>query len=218
MESPQNIDRRQDAVKVAQRYLRRERVVSSLTAIGVAAVFLGTYFLSSLLIAVGVGVAIVVLLRLPIVSPDGSVRLTTTADPETVLASFTGPTPPVLAFQWGIADTVCIEEGTAMYHISYLFGLRSVTVGVESERVSSDDDTQVIELRVTTNQQPWSTYTVRVSRRNAQTVVEYDYASARQFGLRRIPQRVVAARFREAALEAQGYAVDSRTEQIGLIG
>lgn len=105
-----------------------------------------------------------------------------------------------------------------MYHLSYLFGLRSVTVGVESERISSNDDTQVIELRVTPNQKPWSTYTVRVSRRNDRTVVEHDYASARRFGLRRIPQRVVAARFRDAALEAQGYTVDDRAERIGLTG
>lgn len=101
MESLQNTDRPQDAVTVAQRYLRRERVVSSLVAVGVAAVFLGTSLVSSSLVAVGVGTAVLVLLRVPIVSPNGSVRLTTTADTETVLASFTGPTPPVLVFQGG---------------------------------------------------------------------------------------------------------------------
>lgn len=216
MELPQTTDRPQNAVTVARRYLRRERVVSSLVAVGVAAAFLGTFLVSSLPMAVGVGAAIVVLLRVPVVSSNGNARLTTTADPETVLVSFTGPTPPVLVFQWGIAETVSIEDGAAMYHIPYLFGLRSVTVGVESERVSSDDDAQVVELRVTANQQPWSTYTVRVSRRNGRTVVAYDYAAGRRFGLRRIPQRVVAARFRDAALEAQGYTVANRTEEINL--
>lgn len=215
MGSPKTTDRPQDAVTVARRYLRRERVVSSLVATGVVAVFLGAYLVDSLLLAVGVGVAMLVLLRVPIIRSSGSVRLTTAADPETVSASFTGPTPPVLVFQWGIADAVSVENGTATYHISYLFGVRSVTMTVQSERVATDDDTQIIELEIAADEEPWSTYTVRISHRTDRTIIEYDYASTRRFGLRRIPQRMVATRFRDAALEAQGYTVDVRTERIG---
>jgi hypothetical protein len=122
----------------------------------------------------------------------------------------------VLVFQWGIADAVSVERGTATYHISYLFGMRSVTITVHSERVATADNTQVIELEVTANEQPWSTYTVSIFRHTDRTIIEYDYDSARRFGLRRIPQRMVATRFRDEALEAQGYTVETRTERIGL--
>jgi hypothetical protein len=48
------------------------------------------------------------------------------------------------------------------------------------------------------------------------TVVEYEYTADRRFGLRRVPQRIVANRYRDEALEAQEYVVVEQDEQYGV--
>ena len=48
------------------------------------------------------------------------------------------------------------------------------------------------------------------------TVVEYEYTAHRRFGLRRVPQRIVTNRYRDEALEVQGYVVVEQDEQYGV--
>ena len=212
----QDVDRPSDAVAVANRYLRRERPLSALVALIVVAIFVGTFLATSLVPALVIGAALVLLTRAPIIRSRGSVRLQTDADVESVVDSFTGATPPVLAFQWGIADRISTEDGRVRYHISYLFGLRSVAVTVETETEIAANGTQHVELTVTANERPWSTYAVRISRTADRTVIEYEYEADRRFGLRRIPQRLVAVRYRDEALSAQGYTVVDRDEHFGV--
>lgn len=178
-----------------------------------AAGFVGTFVLTSLVPAAVVGALLIAVARAPIIESRGTVRLRTDEDIESVFESFTGPTPPILVFQWGVADEILTGDGTATYRISYLFGLRSTEVSVGTRTNRTSDSGRRIELEVTVGGQPWSTYVVTVDTRDDGTVVEYEYTAERRFGLRRLPQRIVAKRFRDEALEVQGYATVERDEQ-----
>jgi hypothetical protein len=184
----------------------------------VVGVFLGTYLATSLVPAVLVGAGLVVVTRTPLVQPHGNARLRTDEQPEAVVESFTGPTPPVLVFQWGIADEVIADGGPATYRLTYLFGLRSVEVTVDTRTVHVPDSEHQIELEITVGGQPWSTYVATVDTENGQTIVEYEYTTDRRFGLRRFPQRYVASRYRDKAPGAQGYVVVGRDEQYSIAG
>jgi hypothetical protein len=216
MPSTRTVDRPQEARAAAKRYLRRERPLSALIVVLAVAGFLGTFVATSLVPAVVVGVLLIVVARAPIIESRGAVRLRIDGDAESVAESFAGPTPPVLVFQWGIADEVTDGDGTVTYRLSYLFGLRSIKVTVETRTAHTSDGDHRIELEVTVGGQPWSTYVVTVDTRDEGTVVEYEYTADRRFGLRRIPQRIVAKRYRDEALEAQGYVVVERNERYGV--
>ncbi|ESS03438.1 MAG: hypothetical protein A07HR67_01836 [uncultured archaeon A07HR67] len=203
MPSTRPVDPPREALDIAKQYLRRERPLSALVVVLVAAVFLGTFLATSLVPAVVVGVLLIVVARAPIIESRGTVRLRTDEDAEYVAESFTGPTPPILVFQWGIADEILTGNGTVTYRLSYLFGLRSVEVTVDTRTGRTPDGGRRIELELTVGGQPWSTYVVTVDTRDDGTVVEYEYTADRRFGLRRIPQRIVAKRYRDEAFEAQ---------------
>jgi hypothetical protein len=216
MPSTRPVNRPREALDIAKRYLRRERPLSALIVVLAAAGFLGTFFATSLVPAVLVGVLLIVVARAPIIESRGTVHLRTDEDAESVVESFTGPTPPILVFQWGIADEIRTGDGAVTYRLSYLFGLRSVEVTVETRTDRTPDGGRRIELELTVGGQPWSTYVVTVDTRDGGTVVKYEYTAERRFGLRRIPQRLVAKRYRDEALEAQGYTVVERNEQYGV--
>jgi hypothetical protein len=215
MSARTDVERPDEALTVTRRYLRRERPLSALVAVvGVAMVVL-TYLATSLLLAVVVFVVYLAVVRAPIIRPRGTVRLETDDDPEAVVDAFTGPTPPVLVFQWGIADGITADGETVTYRVSYLFGLRSVDMTVRA-RTNLTPGERTIELAVTANDRPWASYTVNIYEERDRTVVEYEYTADRRFGLRRVPQRIVAKRYRDRALEAQGYVVTERDEQYGV--
>ncbi len=212
----QDVDRPQAARNVAKQYLRRERTASGLLTVLVVSVFLGTYLATSLVPAILVGAGLVVVTRAPLVQPRGNVRLRTDEQSEAVVESFTGPTPPVLVFQWGIADEITAEDGAVTYRLTYLLGLRSVEVTVDTRTVRVPSGERQVELEVTVGGQPWSTYVATVETKDSKTIVEYEYTTNRRFGLRRLPQRYVATRYRDEALRAQGYVVVGRDEQYSI--
>jgi hypothetical protein len=216
MPSTRTVDRPQEARAAAQRYLRRERPLSALIVVLAVAGFLATFVATSLVPAVVVGGLLIVVARAPIIESRGTVRLRTDEDAESVAESFTGPTPPILVFQWGIADEILTGDGTVTYQLSYLFGLRSVEITVDTRTDRTPDGGRRIELELTVGGQPWSTYVVTVDTWDDGTAVEYEYTADRRFGLRRVPQRLVANRYRDEALEAQGYAVVERNERYGV--
>lgn len=191
-------------------------MASGLLIVLVVSVFLGTYLATSLLPAVLVGAGLVVVTRAPLIQPHGTVRLRTDEQPDAVVESFTSPTPPVLVFQWGIADQITAEDGQVTYRLTYLFGLRSVEVTVSTRTVQVPDGECQVEMEVTVGGQPWSTYVATVDTKHGQTIVEYEYTTNRRFGLRRLPQRYVANRYRDKALRAQGYVVVGRDEQYSI--
>jgi hypothetical protein len=216
MPSTRTADRPPEALAVAKRYLRRERPLSGLIVVLAVAVFLGTFVATSLVPAVVVATLLIVVARAPIVESRGTVRLRTDEDAESVAESFAGPTPPILVFQWGIADEILTGDETVTYRLSYLFGVRSVEVTVDTRTDRTPDGGRRIELKLTVGGRPWSTYVVTVDGRDGGTVVEYEYAADRRFGLRRVPQRIVANRYRDEALDAQGYGVVDRDERYGV--
>jgi hypothetical protein len=214
MTSTSAAERPGSALPIAKRYLRRERPLSVLVAVLAVSLFVGTYLAASLLPAVVVAVLLLVALRAPVLQSSGSIRLRTDADPGTVADSFAGPTPPVLALQWGIADEVTSDDGTATYRISYLLGTRTAEVTVDARRETTPDGNPRIEMEITENDEPWATYTATV-RSDDDTLVDVAYASDRRFGLRRLPQRFVAERYREEVLTVQGYSVVDRESRVG---
>jgi hypothetical protein len=216
MPATQEVERPQAALAVARQYLRRERTLSALVGVLPASVFVGVFLATSLVLALVAGAVLVVVVRVPLVRSHGTVRLRTDDDVATVVDSFTGPTPPVLTFQWGIADKITATESKVTYHVSYLLGLRSVDVTVYTRTDTTSSGERRVELEVTVDEQPWATYTATISRQNGQTVVDCEYASDRRFGLRRVPQRIVAERYRDRSLAVQGYTAVERNEQYGV--
>ncbi|WP_226023924.1 hypothetical protein [Halomicrobium salinisoli] len=210
------IDPPPEAVSIAEQYSRRERPLSAFVVLLAVSAFLATNLLTSLLPAIAVAAVSIVVARAPILQSYGTVHLRTDDDPETVVESFTGPTPPVLAFQWGLADEVETADETVTYRTSYLFGLRTAAVTVHREAETAADGTRSVELDVTANDQPWATYAVTIRAGDDHTVVDVEYESNRRFGLRRLPQQFVADRYRDDALTAQGYTVVERDSHFGL--
>ena len=66
------------------------------------------------------------------------------------------------------------------------------------------------------NDNPRATYTATVRDAADHTIVDVEFTSTRRFGLRRVPQRLLAERYRDAALVAQGYTVVAREGHFGL--
>ncbi|GGN11027.1 hypothetical protein [Halarchaeum nitratireducens] len=211
-----DIERPPEALDVVTRYLRRERPVSALVVVLAVSLFLGTYLATSLLPAVVVAAVLLVTARSPVLQSRGTFRLRTDAERDAVVDEFTGPIPPVLALQWGAADEVTTDDGVAIYTVSYLFGLRSVAVSVRTRTDAAPNGDCLVESEVTVNAQPWATYTSTIGETNDRTVIEVEYTSNRRFGLRRIPQQLVANRYRDDALAAQGYTVVERDAHFGL--
>ncbi|WP_416840545.1 hypothetical protein [Haloferax sp. DFSO52] len=216
MPSTQPIERPEEAHAVATQYLRYERPVSALVAVLVVSLFLGVFLATSLLPALAVGALLVIVARAPLVQSNGTIRLRTDDTPESVLEAFTGPTPPVLAFKWGVADEITREADAVSYRVPYLFGVRSVRVTVRTQTETTADGTHHVELNVSVNDQPWSTYTATISPTDDQTSIHVEYTSERKFGLRRLPQNFVAQRYRDEALSAQGYTVIERDARVGI--
>ena len=215
MPSGTDAGRRREATAVAERYLRVERLASNSFAVLAVAVFLGTGLLTSLLPAVVVGLLLVGVARAPVLQTSGTVRLRTDDGPDAVVDALTGPTPPVLPLQWGIADEIDADGDAVTYRTSFLFGLRTATVTVRTRTETAPDGSRRVELDLEENGDPWGTYTADVSG-GGRTEVDVEYASKRRFGLRRVPQALVAGRYREEAFAAQGYTVVERRRKVGL--
>ena len=215
MLSETDAGRRREATAVAERYLRVERLASNSLAVLTVAVFLGTGFLTSLLPAVVVGLLLVGVARAPVLQTSGTVRLRTDDGPDAVVDALTGPTPPVVPLQWGIADEIDADGDAVTYRTSFLFGLRAATVTVRTRTETAPDGTRRVELDLEENGDLWGTYTADVSG-DGGTDVDVEYASDRRFGLRRLPQALVTGRYREEAFAAQGYTVVERRKVVGL--
>lgn len=112
MPSTEEGDRRKAVGKPIERYLLVERSLRVVLILLISAVTFATYVASSLAPAVAVAAGMVLIARAPILQPRGTVRLETDADVETVAASFSGDMPPILAFQWGLADDIRSEGAT----------------------------------------------------------------------------------------------------------
>ncbi|WP_239638883.1 hypothetical protein [Halorubrum californiense] len=210
-----NLSASKEVHEVVQQYLRRERPLNALVVVFSVLIFLGVYSLTSLLPAVLVGGTLLVGMRLPILQSNGTFQLRTEERVDTVIDDFTGPTPPVLALQWGVADEVSVEGGTASYAVSYLFGLRAADVTVRTETYSNPDGDKMVELEVTTDGQDWATYTATINDTGEQTAITVTYNSDRRFGLRRVPQQLIVNQYRDDALSAQGYSVVARDSHFG---
>ena len=242
---------------VVRRHHRAERAANWLTALAAAGAFLAAFVAFSPMPAMGVAVVVATALRVPAFRRSGAVRLRSAAEPEAVVEAFASATPPVLAFQWGIAvevvpggsgagggsgadsevdlspeaDTTPETDAgpTATYEISYLLGLRSVSLDLDvdvtrpaesREGTVPADAVAVVDIDATVDGRPWGAYeaTIRAAEGAAEsqsgdpgTVVDVELRPTRRFGLRRLPQTLVAERYYADALAAQGYEVLDRT-------
>ena len=135
-------DARRSAVRsIAKRYRRAERAVSWLVALSVAGAFLTAFALADLLPALAVGAVLLVAVRAPVLRRRGTTRLLTDASPDAVIEEFASATPPVLAFQWAVADEVRpTPEGTGgAYEHSSLVGLRTYSLEIATETEAHAD-------------------------------------------------------------------------------
>jgi hypothetical protein len=211
------VDVPSDAAAAARRYRRLERPLSGAVALLVGAAVAASLVLLPVVQALLASLTVVALVRFPVFRSSGTAELVTEAPPEAVRDDFTGPTPPILAFQWGPADSVRSTPDGSRYDVSYLFGLRSVSTRTEVLGPSdSEESADELELVVTTGGRPWATYAVSILRSGDETRVDVEWTSDRRFGLRRLPQWLVAERYREAALRAQGYDVARRDASLSL--
>jgi len=205
---------------IVRRYHRVERAGSWLLALSIAAVAVLLILSLPFLVGVIAALGLLVLVRLPLVRRQGETRLETDADPETVRADFESTAPPVLVFQWGLVDVddVTVNGETAEYEISYLFGLRTVTMQVEtidrsaSESASSGTNrANELELVVTVNGTEWAAYTIRIRGLEGHTVVDVVWTAEHRVDLRHLLQGVFARRYYSDALAALGYETRMRT-------
>ncbi|QAU14414.1 hypothetical protein EKH57_14300 [Halorubrum sp. BOL3-1] len=202
------------------RYHRVERITSWVLALSVAGAFLAAVAAVSFWPGVAVAAVLAVAFRVPVYRRRGSSRLRTEAPPETVLREFESARPPVLAFQWGLADEVRTESvaGTdATYEVSSLFGLRSASIDVTAERRETDSGSAAVDIEGTADGRPWGSYVITVHEADdGRTVVDVELAPTRRFDLRRLPQGWVAERYYADVLAAQGYEVVEREVSHGL--
>ena len=214
------VDVPQEAVEVVSRYHRLERIASGALALSAAGLVVAAVLWLPLVQALAAAIAVLATLRVPVFRSHGSARLGTDADPEAVHDDFAGPTPPVLATQWSVADEVRQTAEGAVYEVSYLFGLRSTSLTVDVRAPSSADANLDVaddfELVVTASGRPWATYAVSVDERDGRTAIEVAFASDRRYGLRRLPQWLLAQRYRDDVLAAQGYTVVERDVGLSL--
>lgn len=198
-----------DVAAVIRRYRRSERILR----LGVVGPIAGAAGVAVIVLPLVAGLVVATILvaavRVPLLQPRGTARLVTDADPEAVEAAFTGPTPPLLAFQWAVADG--IEETTdgVVYEFTYLFGLRSIEMETTARQVATEDATGGVELTVTENDRPWARYEVRMYDREDGTEVTADWESQRRFGLGRLSQALAGRRYRADVLTAQGYDIET---------
>lgn len=165
---PSSVQRPRDPPPVVERYHRFERAASWGLTLFAALVAVLAYLSLPFVPGVAAVALVAVVLRAPVLSPSGSMRLLSQADPEAVRAEFAGPTPPVLALQWGVADAVHPTQDGAVYEVSYLFGLRTSDVQVES---NTADDGRV-ELTVSVGDRRTTTYAVDVVGHRGGTAVD----------------------------------------------
>ena len=203
---------------IVRRCHRVERTINWLLALSVAAVAVTAVLSLPFLIGIVAALGLLVLMRLPLVRRRGNTRLETDADPETVRAEFESATPPMLVFQWGLvdADDVTVTnrpDGRVVeYDVSYLFGLRSVTMRVETvDHSSADpdavntDDVDELELLVTVDGTQWASYTVTIRSGDGRTAVDVSWTTDHRVDLRQLLQGLVARRYYPNALSALGY-------------
>ena len=210
-------------------YRRGERTASWTLALLVVGAFLAAVAAFSLLRGAAVALVLAVALRAPILRRSGATRLRTDASPETVIEAFASARPPVLAFQWGVADEVRPASGDsgAVYEYPSLLGLRTYSLAVETERdppvdasapagaSAVDGDTAArFLIEGTLDGRPWGAYAVAVREAPdgapGRTVVDVELLSRRRFGLRSVPQALVAERYYADVTGAQGYETVDR--------
>jgi hypothetical protein len=100
------VDPPPEATRVAGRYRRTERLVGAGVAVLVGGVAVAALLVLPFAFALAVFAGLLLTLRLPVFRTEGRTVLRTDADPDAVRRALAGPTPPVLALQWGIADAV----------------------------------------------------------------------------------------------------------------
>ncbi|TQQ81538.1 hypothetical protein [Halonotius roseus] len=217
---------------IVTRYHRLERAASGVTALLVGLAAVGLILALPLWQGVLAAVTVLGAFRIPLFTTGGTARLRTGATPATVRDAFVGPRPPVLALQWGIADSVTTAETGGSFELSYLLGLRSITMATTIEESSStagekpsstastESSSTATEftLRVTAGDSPWGSYDVTLTEQDGNTLVEIDVRSDRRFGLRGLPAWLVAQQYYDAALDAQGYTVLDRERSLSLRG
>ncbi|MCQ4334421.1 hypothetical protein KM295_13235 [Natronomonas sp. F2-12] len=216
MPSNETSGQRQELQRLTTQYHRIERIATGSVAIVVSALFLGIYLASKLLTAVAAAAVLVIIVRTPVFRSSGTVRLQTDKSPETVIEQLTGLRPPILAFQWCVADGITTKANDAVYSFSYLFGLRSAAMRVRTETETTSEGSDLVELTIKINNEPWGTYTATIDGTGAGSIVEVEYSSDRRFGLRRVPQQLLGKRYHDQALELQGFSVVERERNIGI--
>jgi hypothetical protein len=240
--SPDADGRRSDARSVAKWYRRADRAVTWLVALAVAGAFLVSVAVADLVPALAVAAILLVAVRAPVLRRRGTTRLRTDAPPEAVVEEFASATPPVLAFQWAIADEVrpASDGSGGRYEHASLLGLRSHSLAVETEVQAPPDSAQSIgdgeddgdavarvRIGATLDGQPWGAYSVAVSEAVADgvsqgsdgrggTVVDVEFLPRRRFGLRSVPRALVADAYHADAFATQGYEVVDRDVSFGV--
>jgi hypothetical protein len=216
MPSDESSGQLQELQRLTTQYHRIERIATGSVAIVVSALFLGIYLTSGLLPAVAAAAVSIIIVRTPVFRSSGTVHLQTDKPPETVIEQLIGLRPPILAFQWCVADEIATKTNEAVYSFSYLFGLRSAAMRVHTETETTSEGSDLVELTITINNDPWGTYTATIGGTDAGSIVEVEYSSDRRFGLRRVPQQLLGKQYHDQVLELQGFSVVERERGVSI--
>lgn len=176
------------------------------------------FFVLPSLPAIVVIALLIVLLAVPLYKSGGDIELTTGRDADTVADDFAGSVPPILALQAVLADEIRRTETGFEYDLSSALGLWSTTMRIEIDRATDDPDPTKtgFTLDVSVGDQSWGTYAVTAREREGKTDVTIEAASNRRFGIRRLPDWVVARRYRDRLFDAQGYTLVAERSALSL--
>ncbi|SEH12358.1 hypothetical protein SAMN04487967_0772 [Natronorubrum sediminis] len=211
----------QEVEALVRRYHRVERIWSIAIAVLVAIVAVVALFTLPLLVGLFVALGLLALARAPLITRTTTTSAVTDAGPSTVVSEFDDASPPNLVFQWGLADSVRATDDGGAYDFTYFFGLQSATMDVDVDvRPGEPPETDLVatlEIVATTNGRSWGTHTVSVRDDGDETRLEIESTTDRRFGALFLVQGLVADRYYEDALAAQGYTVLERNWSLSVL-
>ncbi|ERG96028.1 hypothetical protein [Haloquadratum walsbyi] len=219
MSDTQSLGRSGKASMVVTQYYRRSRVLTYLVGITVVGSVGASFALLSFYEWLLCGITVFVIFQSPVFTTDGHIALVTNKAPEAVSKEFQSPMPPILPFHWGLADQIEATDDGGHYVIRYLLGLQSIEMTVKCQ--PAPNDPADVKLIVTVGDSSWGNYHVNIDTTDTtdnymQTTVDITVETNRRFGLRRLPQQLIADKYRPTALEAQGYDIVSYDPDISL--
>lgn len=198
-------------VTIAEHYRRLERILRLGVVLFAIIVCIALVLRFPRWIAVPLVILVLGSLAVPLFDIAGTIQLKSMEDPDVVLTDFASQLPPVLGFQWALADSIQETADGVSYEFTHLFGILTTSLRTN---IAVDQANGIVELTCFENDSPWGSYLVFVNPTEDGTEVTLKVTADRRYELVRLTQLVAAAYYQDTMFETQGYEVCNRTRSI----